>query len=621
RPARLPVPGAGSAIAAWAVAAVLATAALFAFVPGRLRELGPLAVSLALAGAIVLLVLLAERTRLPAWAGPAVDAALVAAVVLAAIDASAFLPQLPFDPVSGHTAHPSLGDNGIGAQLLHHGFYLGPVNDVLHGRAVLVDTYSQYGVGVIYFLAGVFAVLPLGYGPMALVSGALTGLACAAGYATLRLAGCGRALAAIALAAGIATTQLNTIGSVADFPSTGALRYGPAYLLILLVGARARWPGRERPWRMAELGVVAISAVWSAEALVYALAIVAAAEGIEALMAAGPARSRVKRWLIEVARAVGVAAAAIGLLVVLTRPLAGAWPDFGPYFALLSRYSSRDVPEVLVFPPISAWSTGFAVGFLYLASAVVAVRAAPLARTRPELRRSLVAIAALTAFGIVSLSYWVTHGYPFTLRWIALPAVLVGALWVDRAARLRAPRLRLAGLGAGAAIVALLVVFGWPQVHRTADRTALVHLLPGAPSFRHDVGSLWHSPRIDPRSLDGETLLRRYAPGQRPVAMLTGADLGLEILMRSDRANALPLGHPLQSALIRREILPQVRRAIARLAPGTVALTEVPGSAPAAASENRLLAETIALLRRRFVGRVVARSSTGLVVVRLQPRR
>jgi hypothetical protein len=64
-----------------------------------------------------------------------------------------------------------------------------------------------------------------------------------------------------------------------------------------------------------------------------------------------------------------------------------------------------------------------------------------------------------------------------------------------------------------------------------------------------------------------------------------------------------------------------VRRAIARLAPGTFALTEVPGSAPAAASENRLLAETVELLRQRFVGRVVARTPTGLVLVRLEPRR
>ena len=34
----------------------------------------------------------------------------------------------------------------------HQDFYLGPVNEIRHGRYMLVDDYSQYGVGVIYFL-------------------------------------------------------------------------------------------------------------------------------------------------------------------------------------------------------------------------------------------------------------------------------------------------------------------------------------------------------------------------------------------------------------------------------------------------------------------------------------
>ena len=35
-------------------------------------------------------------------------------------------------------------------------FFLGPVNAMRHGHPLLVDTFSQYGVGMFYALAGVF---------------------------------------------------------------------------------------------------------------------------------------------------------------------------------------------------------------------------------------------------------------------------------------------------------------------------------------------------------------------------------------------------------------------------------------------------------------------------------
>ena len=55
---------------------------------------------------------------------------------------------------------------------LHHDSLLGPVNDVAGGRSMLVDAYSIYGVGSVYFLAGLFELVPLGYGSFGLLVGA-----------------------------------------------------------------------------------------------------------------------------------------------------------------------------------------------------------------------------------------------------------------------------------------------------------------------------------------------------------------------------------------------------------------------------------------------------------------
>jgi hypothetical protein len=620
RARRLREAPAGIATLAWAATAGMLAAGILAFVPGRLRAGGPLAVSLLVGGGLMALVLGATRLRLRRGVGLGLDAVAVGVIVLGVVDASFFL-HFSHD-AAGRPA--ALGADSFGLQLLHEGFYLGPVNDVLHGRTVLVDTYSQYGVGVIYFLAAIFKLVPIGYGPLGLISGALTGVAYASGYTVLRIAGCTVVTGAIALAVGIATTGLDVVGSVAGFPSVGALRFGPAYLLILVIAARARWRSHARELRAAELLVVGVSAVWSAEALAYALAIVMAAAGIEAATAPGARGDRVRRWLASVARAVVAVVAAIVLLELITRLSAGRWPDWSSYVALLTSYSSRTVPGVTVFPPIAAWSTGFAVAGVYLVSAVSVIRLAGHAEGDPSLRRRLIAGAAMTAFGVVSLSYWITHGAPFALRWVALPAVLVLALWIDLIARSEAfiPRgWRLAGVGFVSWLAALALVFSWSSVHETGERTALVHALPGSPSLRGDVGSLWHSPRVDPRSLEGELLLLRFAPGRAAVAVLTEGTLGLEILMRSGRANALPLGHPLQLTLIPRRALARLRPAIARLPAGTLALIDVGKAAQTDPHPNAVLRDTLALLMRRFTGRVVARGQSGLLLLRLEPRR
>ena len=74
----------------------------------------------------------------------------------------------------------------------HQDFFLGPANALLGGGTMLVDVVSQYGVGSILFLAGVFNLIPISNGTLALTEGVLAaGMFCLA-YVTLRLVGVGR---------------------------------------------------------------------------------------------------------------------------------------------------------------------------------------------------------------------------------------------------------------------------------------------------------------------------------------------------------------------------------------------------------------------------------------------
>ncbi len=89
----------------------------------------------------------------------AIDALIIAVCLLAIPDLVIFGPDTPF----GAFTNPVIQ--------FHHNFFLGPVNEVLHGGAVLVDTASQYGVGSLYFLAGWFELAPIGYGTFGFLDG------------------------------------------------------------------------------------------------------------------------------------------------------------------------------------------------------------------------------------------------------------------------------------------------------------------------------------------------------------------------------------------------------------------------------------------------------------------
>ncbi len=130
-------------------------------------------------------------------------------------------------------------------------YILGPTNQLLGGGALLVnDPVSQYGVGLIYFLAGWFHLAPIGYGTFGFLDGLLTALFYGAGYAVLRLAGVRRLLAIAAIALAVLTFVYHFLYFVGQLPEEGPLRFGLPMVVLLGSVLAARSPraatGRSR---------------------------------------------------------------------------------------------------------------------------------------------------------------------------------------------------------------------------------------------------------------------------------------------------------------------------------------------------------------------------------------
>jgi hypothetical protein len=345
------------------------------------------------------------------------------------------------------------------------------------------------------------------------------------------------------------------------------------------------------------------------------------------------------RWLVRQAGLVAAACVGAHLLFAgATLLAAGQLPEWGRYLAFLRGFLFGKLGEVTY--DFSPWSPGLAVGAGYAASAAAIVL---LAGRRPELvrreRPAISAVSGTTAYGIALFSYFVDRSGDGILPYVALPALLTGALWLSlllRAASGASRQVRLGGLAFGLSLAILPLAVAWSSVGDRFPRSALAHAFPRGNSLREALDRLRHPPPLSPRAPDGERLLERFMPGQDRVLILTAPDLGVEILLRSGRANELPFGDPIEDSFVASEYVPRLREAIAGIAPGSrILLDQVALDALATIRSRRppdgldidvgslasLQLRALKGIDERFRFRSIHRDGLGFTVAELVPRR
>jgi hypothetical protein len=182
----------------------------------------------------------------------------------------------------------------------------------------------------------------------------------------------------------------------------------------------------------------------------------------------------------------------------------------------------------------------------------------------------------------------------------------------------------------------LLVAGAWDSANDRIGNTALAHVVPGGQGPIAAIDRLVHFPPLTPAASEGERMLKRFLPGERLSLVLARPNVANETLMRSGRANRLPIADAWEDSFVPDESVPPIRDAVGSLRPGRRLLLDsgmvfalaalranprldplrpaVPGS-PAAPVQVFALSE----LRRRFRLEPIHRGG-GWVVMRLARR-
>jgi hypothetical protein len=552
------------------------------------------------------------------------DLALFVLIALLAINLSGYwgadaIPDVTFGLYNAFSA---------GTQVQQH-FFLGPVNDVVHGRALLVDANSVYGISSAYLIALWFKLVPLNYGTFWLFGGLMSIAYLAVGWAIARAAGASRILAAGAIVIAALIALLAVEYPPAGFPNLGGLRFCPPLVLVAVAMLTCR-DGRSAsrsPWVLVTLGFFS---TWSIDGLVYCLGAYIALAMLDALSAGSWRQGAVE--LVKSGLAV-VAALVTAQLVfgIVTLIFAGSWPDWGMYVRLFKAWS--DVVAGAFGTTVANWSRSWLIAGLYAGSALAVCQMALSDRAFLP-RRSLIAIAGLTGTGIAFLTYFISHTFDLYLLYTSVPALVLVAIWLSVAFRIDTDVLpwRRFAAGTTAVLATMLVAGSWGAVRPQLSSTALGHVFPGGPPLKADAEQLWDPPAIIPSSVQAAKLIDEYFPPGNAL-VLVDPDLGQEALFRSGRANLLPISYPFQDEYDMTDSLPAVKKVVDNLKPGTMALLQedpppgsltsgqqIYGNVPRGKRLGPLAQAAYDRIRERFRLQRVAEGVDGLYVARLVPR-
>jgi len=495
---------------------------------------------------------------------------------------------------------------------LDHNYFLGPASDVLHGHPMLVGTFSQYGVGLIDALAALFLVVPIGYGTFILLLSGLTALLFAVVYVVLRWSTESLLIATAGLTVAVALNVFGQEAYYTYFPSTGVLRFGLPWLVILLSLASVRTARHKRLFDVLVLATVAVAAIWSGEAGVYCLGTAAALACLDAAVLEASVRKRLRLAARRIAQL--VAASLFGLLAftLLTRIATGAWANWGGYLDYIRLYTTGGLGAL----PIEPWSPGLALGAMYTVSAITIVL---LVLTRPAIVRERVlafrAAAGLTVLGVLVYTYFLGRAHPNNLIHISPPAVALLFVWLGIVHSAFDGRVPVA-IASGTAIFlgAMIVASESSDIHLKYPRTALAAVLGSAPPLGSELRVLWHNPVVDPTAAHVATFVSSLGSGRSSLTILLTPSVETEALVRLRTANAVGSSNPCQESLSKQGP-GRVAAAVHSLRAGGIVVTSV---TPQDAGQLLPIEQyTFALLRARFTLQEISADGQGLQAFRM----
>ncbi len=311
----------------------------------------------------------------------------------------------------------------------HHNFLLGPTLALMHGKTVLVDTFSQYGVLLFYFLKGVFSleIIPFSYGGLAFVVMFLNFALYIFVYILLRKLLRSQFLAMLGLISVVVANYFAVIVTPSNFPATGALRFGLPFLIYLPFLLLKKDKVTSNNVFYFQCVIVGIASIWSFETFFYT----AIAFAAYVVYRNAQVHQTMRPWMLAVTKQAG-----FSFLMILIAHIGyetfvffktGQWASWSTYFLYILKYSPNGMFSVLPVPRFGPW---IFIMVILIVSVIASLFSLKPSRDKEEGWKYSV-IFSLAAMGIAQSTYYLGRSHPNNLLHIVIPVIISGFFWIQ----------------------------------------------------------------------------------------------------------------------------------------------------------------------------------------------
>jgi hypothetical protein len=424
----------------------------------------------------------------------------------------------------------------------HTGFFLAPANEVNHGRLMLTETFSQYGLGVIYFLVALLKVLGFGYGSLVLLTGGLAAFTSLLIFAVLTLTTRSPIYATIGTFVSAILGPLSSEGSIASYPSTGFLRFGPTWLFILLLVLALKRESPSQVWIAFSSVALAVSFVWSFESAVYSIGTFVIV-GIVGPVLIG------EKWLaLKIVRSALIAILVLSATVVLlTWAFSGSIINLTTYAKYIKLYSIDGFGTL----PIAPWSPGILMFFCGIGSLIALGVILNLNVTQPaKIRREFFPILAVTVYAVLAFTYFLGRSHTNNLTHISAPFVVMIVMWMSQLSRFwrfKGKSFPVVTLWFCFFSTSIIGLFNWTKIDHKYPNSALGLIVnsPVSPTGIFDRAKWFLSnPVLSSKFKKIDNLVADNVSQDSSVLLVVSGSLMTESLVRLDRVNPIAISNP-----------------------------------------------------------------------------
>lgn len=523
-------------------------------------------------------------------------------VVVIIIASIVFVPSLPYN-------------------VHHFNYYLGPINDYLNGKTILVDSFSQYGTGVILFLSLIYKItfLPVSYYSFSFILMVLTFTQFVLEYLLLLRITKSSILSAIALAVILFISFYTPAGSYYLLPASGPLRFGLPILLMFVVVVRIENLKYARLLKWVELILVGFSAVWSIETFVYTTAMYFGILAHESLSETDGLKQATPKFFLKIFYMILAQVVTTLLLSGLILLRSGELPNWGVYLEYFGVYSVEKHLTSL----IEQWSSWAIVIGIYFASLVSIFFV--FVYNKKLFASTKVRLAfGLTMLGIAQFSYFLGRSSLLYLAVVSYPAVMLvfsWAKWMSSIALIPSAFRRSSIYVFYLAIILIFYAYFPVFYSRLSDTvlmavpTTLLEAASGSPiTLKKPYRLILYPGPSECRVAEAIQEIKKYAPQENRVLVFISPEMTTEVYMLSKRSNVFPLSNPDQDGILRSN-LARVENFPYDINDGSLLVIEV--------DENTLMPiQQVAVdrLERSFNLRLLEKTECGLAAYRLDQK-